>query len=223
MGRKRTLKVGCAHRSGQGGRKLVAVPLIRLRGKWLADVFLDVAPRLPVRDLPTLRAHHGGLSGEALADALVTAAAKATGAVGAAGGALAAVEWAAPPTLLTAPVQLSAETLAVAAIETKLLAELHAVYGAVPGGAPRERALAYVTAWAQRRGLDPLERGSMHSMLGGAAKRQLRRRIVGRFGRNMTTLGPLLTGAAAGAVVNARETRRLADVVRADLRRHARF
>jgi hypothetical protein len=97
-----------------------------LRGRWLTDVMLDVAPRIPVRSLATLRAHHGGLTGEPLADALVAAAAKATGTVGAAGGALAAVEWAAPPTLLSAPAQLSAETLAVAAIETKLLAELHA-------------------------------------------------------------------------------------------------
>jgi hypothetical protein len=40
------------------------------------------------------------------------------------------------------------------------------------------------------------------------------------MGRNVSTLGPLLTGAAAGAVINARETRRLADEVRADLRRH---
>jgi hypothetical protein len=193
-----------------------------LRGRWLADVLLDVAPRIPVRDAATLSAHHGGRTGEALADALVAAAAKATGAVGAAGGALAAVEWTAPPTLLTTPVQLAAETLAVAAIETKLLAELHAVYDAVPGGPRSQRMTAYVAAWAERRGVDPLEVGGMTSALGSAAKRQIRRRLAGRLGRNLTTLGPLLTGAAAGAVVNARETRRLGEAVRADLRLGAR-
>ena len=69
-----------------------------------------------------------GSTADDLAQALISGAAKATGAVGAAGGALAAVEFAAPPTLLTAPVQLAAETLLVAAIEVKLLAELHEVY-----------------------------------------------------------------------------------------------
>jgi hypothetical protein len=193
-----------------------------LRGRWLADVLLDVAPRIPVRDAVTLSSHHGGRTGDALADALVAAAAKATGTVGAAGGALAAVEWTAPPTLLTTPVQLAAETLAVAAIETKLLAELHAVYDAVPGGARNQRMTAYVAAWAERRGVHPLEPGGMTPALGSAAKRQIRRRLAGRLGRNLTTLGPLLTGAAAGAVVNARETRRLGEAVRADLRFGAR-
>jgi hypothetical protein len=189
-----------------------------LRGRWLADILLDVAPRIAVRDLATLSVQHGGLRGDALADALVRSAANATGAVGAAGGALATVQWATPPTLLTVPVQLSAETLAVAAIEIKLLAELHQVYGVAPPGSPTQRALAYVSAWTHRRGVDPFEPGGLTAVLGVAAKQQLRRRLVGRLGRNLTTLGPLLTGAAAGAMVNSRETRRLAEEVRMDLR-----
>src|SRR5690349_8038982 len=28
------------------------------RGRWLADVFMNIAPRLPVRDYETLREHH---------------------------------------------------------------------------------------------------------------------------------------------------------------------
>src|SRR5512144_2220772 len=67
-------------------------------GRWLVDAVVDAAPRIPIRDLATLRAHHDGLSGEALADAL--AAATATGAVGAAGGTLAAFEYTAADPVL---------------------------------------------------------------------------------------------------------------------------
>jgi hypothetical protein len=190
-----------------------------LRGRWLADVMADVAPRIPVRDLATLRAHHHGLDGEDLADALVSTASRATAAVGAAGGALVAVEWTAPPSLLvTLPVQLAVETLAVAAIEVKLLAELHAVYDAVPAGSSTQHGRAYLMAWANRRGLDPSAPMGGTLALGAAAKQQLRRRLAGRLGRNFTTVGPLLTGAVAGSVINARETRKLGARVREDLR-----
>ncbi|NUS07290.1 MAG: hypothetical protein HOV97_32555, partial [Nonomuraea sp.] len=78
------------------------------RGRWLADVFLNIAPRIPIRDLHTLSEHHHGLTGEELADDLVRTAQKATMTVGAIGGALAAAEFAAPPLLLSAPAQLVA-------------------------------------------------------------------------------------------------------------------
>jgi hypothetical protein len=187
-------------------------------GRWLADVFLDVAPRLPVRDGARLRAQHAGMPDEAIAQRLVTAAIRATTAVGVAGGALAAVEFTAPPTLLTAPVQLAAETLAVAAIEVKLVTELHELYGIRPSGNRGDRTMAYVAAWANRRGIDPLNPLTYRYGLGTVAKRQLRQRLLGRAGRNMSTMVPFLVGAAAGGAVNHRETRKLADRVLADLR-----
>ena len=190
-----------------------------LGGRWLTDLLIDTAPRIPLRDRATLRAQHPGVSDEELAVALVAAAAKATGAVGAAGGALAAVEFTAMPTLLTVPVQIAAETLLVAVIEVKLIAELHEVYGAGVGGTTRQRAMAYLVAWTNRRGLDPLDPAGLQLALGGAAKRALRRRLIRRAGRNLTTLGPLMSGAVAGSVVNHRETRRLGVEIRADLRR----
>lgn len=55
--------------------------------------------------------------------------------------------------------------------------------------------------------------------LGSAAKRSLRKRLVRRAGRNLSTLGPLMSGAVAGSIVNHRETRRLGEQVRDDLRR----
>ncbi|WP_433500486.1 hypothetical protein ACQP1K_09445 [Sphaerimonospora sp. CA-214678] len=191
----------------------------RGRGRWLADMFLNIAPRLPIRDYATLREHHYGLVGEQLADDLVRTAAKATMAVGAVGGALAAAEFVAPPLLLSAPAQLVAETLVVAAIEVKLLAELHEVYGVSIPGNGTQRATAYTIAWSRQRGVNPLAPGSATLALGTAAKTALRNRLMRTLGRHLTTLGPFLTGAVAGGALNRAATRKLAQAVRADLRR----
>jgi len=190
-----------------------------LGGGWLVDLLLDTVPRIPVRDAATLRAQHPGLADEDLAETLIAGAAKTTAAVGAAGGALAAVEFTAPPTLLSAPAQIAAETLLVAAAEIKLIAELHEVYGAGAQGPARERMQAYVVAWTERRGVDPFRSGTLRVSLGQAAKRSLRKRLVRRAGSNLSTLGPLMSGAVAGSVVNHRETRRVGEQVREDLRR----
>ncbi len=188
------------------------------RGRWLADVFTAVVPHVPIRDRATLSAHHHGLTGEALADNMVKVAANATTAVGAAGGALAAVEFAAPPLLLSAPAQLAAETLVVAAIEVKMIAELHEVYDVRVQGSGTLRAAMFGTAWARQRGLNPLEGGSLTGALGAASKAALRKRLLRTLGRSLTTMGPFLTGAAAGAALNRTATRKLAASVRADLR-----
>jgi hypothetical protein len=189
------------------------------RGRWLADVFMNIAPRLPIRDYATLQEHHYGLTGEALADDLVRTAAKATTAVGAVGGALAAAQFAAPPLLLSAPAQLVAETLAVAAIEVKLLAELHEVYGVQVPGTTTQRGTQFAIAWARQRGVNPLAPGSATIAIGAAAKTALRNRLMRTLGRHLTTLGPFLTGAVAGGALNRATTKRLAQAVRADLRR----
>lgn len=189
-------------------------------GRWLADLVLDVAPHVPVRDLPTLRAHFDGLSGDALAESLIATASRATAAVGAAGGALASVEFLAPPTLLSAPVQIAAETLVVVAVEIKLVAELHEVYGRGPAGTTAQRAAAYVRSWARRRGIDPFAAGQgLGPVVAGAARRELRQRLLMRAGRNVSTLAPFLAGALAGAELNRRETRKLGERVTRDLRR----
>jgi len=188
-------------------------------GRWLTDQVVDLAPRIPVRDLPTLRAHHEGLTGDELAERLITHAGRVTGAIGAAGGAIASVEFAAPPLLLSAPVQLLAETIAVVAVELKLVAELHVVYGRTPPGNVASRANAYVTAWARRRGLDRSNPAGLVGVLGGAVRREVRQRLMRRAGRNVTTFAPFFTGAVAGAELNRRETRHLGDALVTDLRR----
>lgn len=190
-------------------------------GRVLGDLLLDAAPHLPIRDLPVLTAHHHGLTGEALAEALVRNAVRATMGIGAAGGAVAAAEWAAVPLLITVPLEVLVETVAVAAVEVKLVGELHAVYGVDVPGTGTQRATAFAGSWAARRGIDPMRPWTIPNVLGIAGRQQLGKRMVGRFARNLGTLVPFLLGAAIGARVNRTETLRLGVALRDDLRRVA--
>ncbi|WP_250038189.1 hypothetical protein [Paractinoplanes maris] len=188
--------------------------------RWMSDVVTDVAPHVPVRDVETLRRHFPGLSDDDLADRLIRNAARSTAGVGAAGGGVAAVEWVAPPTLLTAPILLAAETVAVVAVELKLIGELHEIYGLPIRGGLGQRAAQLIQAWSQQRGVNPLLPGvGVASVLGTAARKELQGTLLKRFGRNLTTLGPLLTGAAVAGYLNRRATKSLGEHVKKDLRR----
>lgn len=190
-------------------------------GRWLTDIVVDVAPHVPVRDAATLSDHYGGLRGDALAAALVTTAARATGAVGVAGGLVASIEIAAPPLLLSTPWQVAAETIAVVAIELKLVAELHEVYGQPAVGTTAVKTAAYLGAWTRRRALQPgTGRPGLVFTLHGAGRRELRRRVFRRAGTNLTTVVPFLAGAVAGGSLNSRETKRLAEQISRDLGGH---
>ena len=79
---------------------------------------------------------------------------------------------------------------------------------------------AYVAAWAHRRGVSAMPGGLVFAA-GSPLAQLLRRRLAARAGRSTFSLAPLLTGAAAGAFINGRETRRLGREIRGDLRRHA--
>lgn len=190
-------------------------------GRWLTETLAETAPKLPIRNRQTLLAQNPGLDVEHVAQSLISSSVKAAVAVGVAGGAIAAVQWTAPPTLLTAPAQLAAETLAIAMIEIKLIAELHELYGVPAQGGARERGLAYLAAWTDRKGLDPRRPASVLAGLGGAFQRRLRRRVLGRLGRNVTTMGPLLTGAVLGGAMNRHETKTLAERIHSDVRNSA--
>jgi hypothetical protein len=183
--------------------------------RWLSAQVLTMAPRLPVRDRATLRAQFPGLSPDELASALIHGASRASGAVGMAVGA-----WAVLPFIPAAGVEITTETLAVVGIEIKLVAELHEVYGqAVPRGRV-DRMTAYVGAWAQRRGV-ALAPGGLVLAAGSPLARQLQRRLAARAGRSIFSLGPLLTGAVAGGMINRRETRKLGRNVSDDLRKRS--
>jgi hypothetical protein len=182
---------------------------------WLAGQVLAMAPRLRVRDQAALRAQFPGRSAEEIADALVEGAARASAAVGGAVGA-----WAALPVLPAFPAEIATETLALVGIEIKLVAELHEAYGVPAHGNAVERMTAYVGAWANRRGV-ALVPGGLILAASSPLARRLRWRLAARASRTAFSLAPLLTGAAAGAMLNRRETRKLAEEVRTDLRGRA--
>src|SRR6516164_1388125 len=183
---------------------------------WFTAQVVAMAPRLRVRNGAMLRAQFHGKNTEDIADALIVGASRASGAVGAAVGA-----WAALPALPAFPVELVTETLALVGIELKLIAELHEVYGMAPPGNAADRATAYIGAWTHRRGVLAAP-GGLILVAGSPLGRRLRLRLAARTGRSAFSLAPLFTGAAAGAMLNSRETRRLGLDVRADLRRQAK-
>ncbi|CAM5391455.1 EcsC family protein OS=Streptomyces alboniger OX=132473 GN=CP975_27040 PE=4 SV=1 [Streptomyces alboniger] len=181
---------------------------------YLADRIIDIAPRVPVRDLAALRRQFPGLGPEQLADKLIAGAANASSAVGAGVGAAAMLP--VPPAM---PAELAAEITGVAAIELKLVAELHEVYGRRPEGSLAQRSTAYLTAWTEERGVDVTKPATLNAALGGQVKRELRQQIMKRMVRNLPNLMPFMVGAAVGAVMNRRDTKKLAARVREDLRR----
>ena len=179
----------------------------------IADLIIYVAPRVPVRDLATLRKHFPGLGPEEIADRLVAGASRATATVGAGIGAAAMMP--VPPAMLA---ELAAEITGVAAIEMKLVAELHEVYGRRPPGNIGRRSTAYLTAWTEERGIEVTRPATVDAALSGRMKRELRRQVMKRTARDLPSLIPFMIGAAVGASMNRRDTRKLAERVRKDLR-----
>ena len=193
-----------------------------LNGSWLADTTMAAADRIRPRDHSTLTLHHRGRPDDAVARTLVRNASIGTAAVGAAVGALVTFQEIAPPTWAVIPFELAAETAIVVAIELKLVAELHQLADRpIDGGGPGERSMLLVGSWAEKRGV------SATVLLGGgdllsrqarnALARSLRNRLAGRMGRNLSSLVPLMAGAAAGAEINRRATRGLGRDLAGDL------
>jgi hypothetical protein len=191
-------------------------------GRWLADLVQEVAPRLPIRDAQALRKQYPGLTDIEIAERLIRNATKTTAALGAAVGALAAVEFFSPPALLAAPMQLAAEILTVTAVELKMVAELHEILGYPARGSVTDRAGLYLMSWVHRRAVaEQVGSIGIGSVLGVAAKRELRSQLLRRIGRSTTSLAPFLAGAAAGAEVNRRATKQLGQTLLAELRGRA--
>jgi hypothetical protein len=214
--RIRRLTAATVRAVGRGGQ--VTWHSAHSAGRWLADQVIAMAPRLPVRDQATLRRQFPDCSPEELADALIQGSSRAAASVGAAVGAATVL-----PVVPALPVEIVTETLALVGIELKLIAELHEVYGMRAPGSVAERMTAYVGAWSHRRGVGgvALAPGGIILAVGSPLRRRLQRRLLARAGRSATSLGPLLTGALVGAALNRRETRRLGQDVRNDLRQRS--
>ena len=179
---------------------------------WLTAQAVAMGPRLRIRDQSTLRTQFPGLTDDAIAERLIDRAARAAAAVGGTTGV-----WAALPVLPAFPVEIAAETLAIVGIEVKLVAELHEIYGMAATGSAAEKSRAYLGSWAARRGVYRVE-GGLLLVAGSPLARQLTRRLAGRVRRSVFSLGPLFTGAMAGMLINRRETRKLGNLIRNELK-----
>jgi hypothetical protein len=193
-------------------------------GRWLADAVVDVAPRLPVRDAETLSAHHDGLTGGALARDLIRSASRVSGGIAATAGGVIAAQELTVAGLVLVPFEIAAETALVVATEVKLVAELHHVAGRRLPGGPHQRAGAAVVAWMSGRAVPPNRvvatvRGDV---LGPAGRRRLREELRRRFTRNLSTLAPMLTGAAAAGYLNRKATLDVGGRLAHDLGLHGR-
>jgi hypothetical protein len=193
-------------------------------GAWLAGAVVDAVPHIPVRDAATLSAQHGGLTGDRLAGEVVRAASHTTAGFGAVAGALATTHELVPPTWAAIPAELLVETLAVVAVEMKLVAELQEIYGMPVTGTPTERSVAIIGAWAESRGITPqalLRPGGVAQLLGRGSRRELarmlQRRLALRALRSTSALIPLMAGAVAGAELNRRATKAIGEKVARDL------
>ncbi|KRB72619.1 hypothetical protein ASE03_22570 [Kitasatospora sp. Root187] len=203
-----------------GRSGLVAAKGAGWGGKALADRLLLAAPRIPIRSLATLRAQHPtAATPEELAELISLGACRSSSALGAGAGAAAMLP--VPPAMA---LEIAAETLSVAAVEIKLIAELHEIYGMPAVGTVAQRAGAYVGAWADGRGIDRaalIRPASLAALAVGSEVRQkLRKRLTRSTLRKLPSLIPLLIGAGIGATMNRRDTRKLANQVRADLTGH---
>ncbi len=207
-----TRKLGSAMRGVAVRSATVTGRGVTSGSKWLSGQVLAMAPRLPVRDQATLRRQYPDKSPDELAEALIEGASRASATVGVAVGA-----WSVLPFVPAMGVEIATETLSVVGIEIKLVAELHEVYGIRAPGGVIERMTAYVGAWSSRRGV-ALAPGGLVLAASSPIARQLQRRLAARAGRSVFSLGPLLTGAVFGGLINRRETRKLGRLLRDDLR-----
>ena len=191
-------------------------------GRWLADTVIDIAPRMPVRDVPALARHHGGLAGDELARSVVQAAGRVSGGLGAVAGGVITAQEMSVAGLVLVPFELAAVTALVVTTEVKLVTELHHVAGRPLPGGPRQRAEGAIVSWMSGRAAPPNQvvadvRGDV---LGRAGRQQLRDTVRARFVRNLTALAPLLTGAAAAGYLNRRATLDVGRRVARDLGLH---
>lgn len=177
-------------------------------GRWLADTVVDLAPRMPVRDAETLSRHHGDLTGAALARSMIRSSGRVSAAIGAAAGGLIAVQELSIVGLVAVPFELAAETVLVVLVELKLVAELHHVAGRPLQGTAKQRAAAAVRSWLSGRGITAMAVASpgRTDLMGRAMRTRLTEALRRRFTRNLTTLAPMMAGAALAGWLNRRAT-----------------
>ena len=189
-------------------------------GRWLADVVVDAAPRIPVRDLATLRAPAPrARAARSWPTCWSPARSGARWRSGSAGGALTGIQWTLPVSWSSSRSSSPSRWPRSPPSRSSWSPSCTRSTASRCSGTPTQRGAAYALSWANRRGVNPLEPATMAAALGVAARRRVQRRLLARFGRGIGTLAPLMAGAAYGAYSNRRQTQLLADSLRSDLRR----
>jgi len=186
----------------------------------LRDAARSIAPRLPIRDRPTLERHLHVSDTEPMADVLVRNAASATAVAGSVGGVLVITSKTGPLMLAAIPLRVAAETLVVAMIELKLIGELHEVYGKPLAGTTVQRGTTALRLWASHRGFEIEDAGGIVGTLSQMARRPTTRRAAAAVtGKALGRKGIRIGAGIAGAVENRKTTYTLSEQVRAELRR----
>ena len=177
-------------------------------GRWLADTVVEMAPHVPIRDLGKLSQHHDGRTGPALAKSMVQSSGKVSAAIGGAAGGLMTMQELSVAGALAIPFELAAETALVVLVELKLVAELHTVADRPLPGGTREQAAAAVVAWLSGHGISAssVAKSGRPDVLSRATRARFAVMLRRRFTRNLTTVAPLLSGAAIAAWLNRRAT-----------------
>lgn len=201
-------------RSSRWAPQMVSVARMR-------EIARSIAPRLPIRDHPTLVRHLNTDDIERMADLLVRNASSATAVAGTVGGVFVLPARSGPALIAAIPIRVAAETLVVAMIELKLIGELHEVYGRPLAGTTSQRGTTALKLWASHRGIHIFDTGGLVATLSQMARTPTTRRAAAAMsGKAMGRKGLRLGAGVAGAVDNRRATVLLGDRVRAELRRH---
>jgi hypothetical protein len=187
----------------------------------LRETVNTFAPRLPVRDRATLEKHLDLRDRDRLTEALIRNAANATAVAGSVGGFFVLTGRRTPAGFMVAiPLRVATETLVVAAIEVKLIAELHEVHEQSLGTTPTAAATAALKLWSSYRGLEIGDTVGLVATVAEIARRPMARRAtVAVTGRALGRRGMRLGAGVLGAVENRRATMALGEEVCSTLNR----
>jgi hypothetical protein len=172
------------------------------------DRLLTTLPSTRARSYDELRARYPDSTPDQVAEKLVSSATRASAVVGAATG-----TWALLPLVPALPLDVAGNSLAIAAIEVRLIAELHQAYAVPDPDEPTGGTVAALAGWGEkRRAL--IAPGSVAL----AVSSPLRGGLLRILGRRTLSPAAVAAGAAGSALLNGYQTRRLGRAVIADLR-----
>lgn len=184
-----------------------------------SEALIALIPK--VRDRAALETEFQGRDREAIAGDLIRRAVRSSGRVGIGGGMLASAEFLAPQSWFGIPAQVAAEAVAVALVEIKLTAELHNLYGLVDGTSVKEHGALWVTAWAKGSAVTVHSSRDLITAVTKLGQTQVKRRLARRARQNLTSLFPMMTGAAIARWANRRQTKKFARAMHASIKQAA--